>query len=271
MNPSSPAKPQAPEQLAKLQKQFADHIRNPEQVPAPDGIEDRRMAIYRRLFFNNLSNLFGKNFPTVREIVPDEAWDAMIRDFMIRHRPTMPLFPEIGREFVRYLAEIRQAEDDPWPFLAELAHFEYLQTSVRNDEADIEATGAIADGDPTGSPPVLNPTLRLGQYQWPVHEIDAGSLPDQPAGEPVLILVYRHPDDRLGLMRVNPVTARLIVLLQENSVTSGLECLERIGREMKHPDPAALIKHGGQLLQSLRERNVILGSRPNQSDTDTAD
>ena len=46
----------APEALASLQTRFAGHIRDPRQVAAPDGIEDRRMAIYRDLFFNNIRN-----------------------------------------------------------------------------------------------------------------------------------------------------------------------------------------------------------------------
>ena len=39
------------------QYEFAAHLRDPENVPAPDGIEDRRMGIYRELFYNNLNIL----------------------------------------------------------------------------------------------------------------------------------------------------------------------------------------------------------------------
>ena len=39
---------------ARAQKQFAAHIRDPEHNPAPEGIEDRRMAIYRGLFYRNI-------------------------------------------------------------------------------------------------------------------------------------------------------------------------------------------------------------------------
>ena len=38
---------------------FAAHIRDPDNTIEPEGIEDRRMAIYRTLFFNNLYNLLG--------------------------------------------------------------------------------------------------------------------------------------------------------------------------------------------------------------------
>ncbi|HKX55116.1 MAG TPA: putative DNA-binding domain-containing protein, partial [Xanthomonadales bacterium] len=35
---------------------FAAHIRNPAVAPAPADVEDRRMQIYRDLFFNNICN-----------------------------------------------------------------------------------------------------------------------------------------------------------------------------------------------------------------------
>ena len=51
-----------PEALARLQTSFAAHIRDPKSTAAPDGIEDRRMAIYRDLFFNNIKSFLSSNF-----------------------------------------------------------------------------------------------------------------------------------------------------------------------------------------------------------------
>ena len=58
---------------------FAAHIRDPEHRPAPDGIEDRRMALYRELFFNNLRNLLATLFPVLRKLHSDEHWAHFIR------------------------------------------------------------------------------------------------------------------------------------------------------------------------------------------------
>ena len=41
------------------QAAFAAHLRDPEAHPAPPGIEPRRMAVYRELFFNNIAGLLG--------------------------------------------------------------------------------------------------------------------------------------------------------------------------------------------------------------------
>lgn len=251
--------PTPPEELAALQKRFSDHIRDPDNNPPPEGIEDRRLAIYRRLFLNNLSSLFGKNFPVARKVVPDERWRKLIRAFMVEHRPTTPLFPEIGREFVRFLADHPEHYPE-WPWLAEVCHWQFLATSVRNDEAELAEAGADPEGDLLAGHPVVNPTLRLAQYQWPVHEIRANRPPELPRS--VILAIFRKPDDRLGRIRINAVTGRLLELLQENSGISGQLCLKRLADEIGHSDPAALIGHGRQLLESLQEKSLVLGTGP---------
>ncbi|MDT8451050.1 MAG: putative DNA-binding domain-containing protein [Wenzhouxiangellaceae bacterium] len=253
--PTPPERP--PQALATLQKRFADHIRDPDNRPAPEGIEERRLAIYRRLFFNNISGLFAKNFPIPYRIVPDDRWRKLIRAFMVEHRPTTPLFPEIGREFVRFLAEHPEHYPE-WPWLAELAHWQFASTGVRNDEADLAALDVDPEGDLLAGHPVVNPTLRLAQYRWPVHRIRANRLPD---GEsPVILAIWRRTDDSLGRLQINALTGRLLELLQENPGSGGHDCLIRLAGEIDHSEPEALVGHGRDLLASLRDRDLIVGT-----------
>jgi len=248
-----------PESLARLQKRFADHIRDPVNNPAPEGIEERRLAIYRRLFFNNLSSLFGVNFPIARKTLSDEQWRRLIRAFMIEHRATTPLFPEIGREFVRFLSE-HPARVAEWPWLPEVCHWQFLTTRVRNDEADLDAAGVDPTGDLSKDAPVVNPTLRLAQYQWPVDEIDARHPPAQPSN--TALAVFRKPNDRIGRLKINAVTGRMLEILQENPGTTGQECLKMLAVEIRHPDPGALMEHGTSLMAWLRSKSLLLGVRP---------
>jgi len=249
--------PTPPEELAALQKRFSDHIRDPENNPAPEGIEDRRLAIYRRLFSNNLSSLFGKNFPIARKIVPDARWRELIRAFMVEHRPTTPLFPEIGREFVRFLADHPEQYPE-WPWLAELCHWQFMATCVRNDESELSDAGADPEGDLLGDHPEVNPTLRLAQYEWPVHTIRANRMPDAP--KTVILAIFRKRNDKLGRMQINAITGRLLELLQENAAASGHLCLKQLAEEIGHTEPDAMIEQGRQLLESLRGKSLVLGT-----------
>ena len=65
--------------LREQQLAFAAHLRDPANNAAPDGIEDRRMAIYRDLFFNSIQGLLAANFPVIRKTLgdtPGAAWCA---------------------------------------------------------------------------------------------------------------------------------------------------------------------------------------------------
>ena len=57
-----------PELLKKQLYEFAAHIRDPENKPAPENIEDRRMGIYRDLFFNNIEGFLSGTFPVLKRL-----------------------------------------------------------------------------------------------------------------------------------------------------------------------------------------------------------
>lgn len=255
---SDPNPPAPPESLLKLQRRFADHIRDPDGVAPLPGIEERRLAIYRRLFFNNISNLMAKNFPVLRRLYADEDWHDLIRTFLRDHHAETPLFPQIGQEMVRFLSVLQADDRLPYPFLAELAHWEYVETCVRFDPADpcwIETTDAIA---PDHARPVLNPTLRLAIYQWPVHRIGPRFLPTEPEQGQVILLAYRRRDDSVAFKQINLLSARLIELMQANPDATGLELMKRIAEQLPQVDAEKLQAQGLALLTSLLQSEVIL-------------
>ena len=99
-----------PASFKDRQYAFAAHIRDPQNVVAPEGIEDRRMAVYRKLFFNNLFSLLGTFFPVMRKIHSDDDWRRFIRGFLVRHEAQTPYFLQLPEEFLDYL----QKQDDVW-------------------------------------------------------------------------------------------------------------------------------------------------------------
>lgn len=248
-----------PDRLVRLQAQFAGHIRDPRTVAPPAGTEDRRLAVYRRLVFGNLNNLFAKNFPVLFKLIDETRWRDLIGEFLARHRASTPMFTEIGREFVRFLEEAQPAGLPR--FSLELAHWEYLETCVRLAEADPNDVECDPAGDLLVDSPVLNPTLRLAQYRWPVHEISPSNRPEQPLAEPLILAAWRKPDDRPGFMRLNAVTGRLLALIEAEPARSGRAHLESIAGEMRAPEPQAVVRSGQAMLERLRDRTVILGTR----------
>ena len=72
---------EAPSGLRAQQFALSRHLRDPDAVPAPEGIEPRRVAIYRDLLYNNLQGLLAGNFPVIRRTLDDDAWHALVRAF----------------------------------------------------------------------------------------------------------------------------------------------------------------------------------------------
>jgi hypothetical protein len=74
-------------------------------------------------------------------------------------------------------------------------------------------------------------------------------------------VVYRDRRDEVGFLAINAVTARLLERLREEPQTSGRVQLERIAGELQHPQPQRVIEGGREILEGLRQRDIVLGTR----------
>jgi uncharacterized protein len=250
-------------ELRRLQFEFAAHIRDPGHAPPSPGIEDRRLAIYRELFFNNLRDLLGRSFPVVRKVLGDARWEEMIRDWLIRHRARTPSFLELPQEFLAYLEEARKDFAVDPPFLAELAHYEWVELALSIDEREPELPGVDPAGDLLEGRPALSPLAWPLAYTWPVHRISPDFQPQLPPPSPTRLVVYRDRRDRVGFLEINLVTARLLELLDADAPVqqSGRDCLLQIAAELGHPDAGIVVAGGATILKDLRARDVLLGVR----------
>jgi uncharacterized protein len=251
-----------PENLRSLQTRFAAHIRDPENHAAPADVDDRRLEIYRQLFFNNINKFLASNFPVLRQLYDDEAWRQLARDFYTEHRCHTPLFPELPKEFLRYLQDQRKDRPGDPAFLLELAHYEWVELALSMDENELEDTVANSTGDLMEEVPVLSPLAWPLSYRFPVHQIRPGFEPEAPPEQATHILVYRNRNDKVKFMQLNDVSRLLLNLLQENRGLTGLELLTEIASSINHPDSSVVIDKGEKLLQDLRSKDVILGTRP---------
>ena len=246
-------------EFQRKQYEFAAHIRDPEKNPAPGNIEDRRMAVYRELFYNNLLKLLGGTFPVLKKLHPQEKWRQMIRQFMVQHRAQTPYFLQVPGEFLNFLENEYEMGDDDFPFLLELAHYEWVELAISvseqsNDDLDVDPNGDLLAGVP-----VKSKLADAYAYHYPVHRIAEDFIPKEPGAQPTYLVVYRQANDDLGFMELNPVTARLLEMIHNNSEATGRELLAQLATEISYPDPDALIAHGAVALQEMKDAEILLG------------
>ena len=245
-------------EFRELQYAFAAHLRNPERNAAPAGIDDRRLAVYRELFYNNIEGLLSSNFPVIRRLTPDPRWHALVREFYSTHQSHTPLFTEIGREFLRFL-ETREADGDP-PFLQELAHYEWVELAVSIDERTLDEIHHDPSGDVVAGVPLVSPLAWPLVYRYPVHRIAVDCQPSEPPAQPTCLLVVRNRRDEVGFMEVSPLTIQLLEALQDKPACTGLECVESLVEAVEAGQRDALIGAGVAMLRQLHQRDVLLGT-----------
>lgn len=242
----------------ELQSAFAAYLRDPETNPAPAGIEPRRLAVYRDLFFNNISGLLANNFPVIRRTLGDDGWTTLVRRFYAEHRSRTPLFPEIAREFIRFLEDRAGdgAGDPPW--LPELAHYEWVELAVQIDDRPLPPHDP--DGDLLDGVPVVSPYVRALAYRWPVHTIGPEHRPTGAPAAPTLVLVRRAADGQAKFAAISPLVHRLLEQLLEGG-RSGRERLAALAAEAGVPGDEGFITEGAAMLERMREEGTLLGTR----------
>lgn len=239
---------------------FAAHIRDPDAVPAPDGIESRRMEVYRRLFFNNLYSLLGQMFPVLRKIHDNARWRGFIREFMRHHRAQTPYFLQLPEEFLAFLQNEYEPAGDDFPFLLDLAHYEYaeLALSVSTDTDDL--TGIDPDGDLLSGIPQKSLLAWAFAYRFPVHRISPDFLPVDP--ESTWLCLYRDAGDTVRFLELNAVTAGLLDAVEDNpDDRSGEQILRDLAARISYPGADALVLHGARALGEMRELGILTGTR----------
>lgn len=250
------------ESFLALQRRFAAHLRDPDAVPAPAGLEDRRVGIYRELFFNNVVQLLAGGFPVLRSMLDETGWRGLVRRWYREYRAHTPLFPELGREFVRWLQDsAEQHKEDPLPdWYAELAHYEWMEVVAANDETELASLSYDRDGDLLEGRPLVSPLAWLLVYRHPVHRIRSDAPPGPAPEHPTCLIIVRARDDRVSFLEANPWTLRLLERLREPGDETGRDVLSALAVE-SGLDCDGVVAAGHAVLQRLRERDIVLGTR----------
>ncbi len=249
-----------PELLRRQLFQFAAHIRDPDNSPPPENIEDRRMGIYRNLFFSNVTGFLSSTFPVLMSLYEEDDWLELARSFYALHRCQSPYFLEISREFIDYLQTEHTMRDIDPPFMFELAHYEWIELalSISQETPDlqqIDTESSLLDGHP-----VMSPLAWLMTYSWPVHQIGPDFQPEQPAEQAVCIIVYRDNDDDVQFTKINPVTAKLLQQLEKDEKATGVDVLKEIAKELGVTDAGPILQSGLEILEGLKQKGIILGT-----------
>jgi hypothetical protein len=241
--------------LKDSQLTMARYLRDPQRQPAPEGVEPRRLQIYQDLVYNNIEGFISGGFPVLRSLYQDADWHQLVRTFIEGHRCHTPYFLEISQEFLQFLMQDYSVRDCDPPFMAELAHYEWVELAL--DVSQEVLQDAVAVDDILANLVQLSPLAWLLSYQFPVHRIGPGFRPAVAEEEPTYLVVYRDREDTVRFMELNAATARLVELIRDNSTATAGELLVDLAVESGVAEES-MLAFGGEQLEQLIEQSVVL-------------
>jgi len=238
------------------QREFAGYIRDSIRNPVPADVKAERMDMYKQLFFNNIDSFLSNNFPVLRQLLDDQQWTALAEDFFAKHPCQTPYFTEIPEEFLAYLQNERNHSDD-FPFLLELAHYEWVEMAL--------AIAQQESPEPQASPEdllqqrvQLSPVAWPLAYQYPVHKISPDYLPSQPPTQATFLVVYRDSLDDVHFLEITPLTYRLLEIIQDNEEgVITMACLNQLIAELPQTPAETIETNGLSILAALMEKSII--------------
>ncbi|OAI17558.1 DNA-binding domain-containing protein [Methylomonas koyamae] len=242
------------------QRAFLNYLRNPVDACPPQGFAAERLNVYAELLYNKFDESLSACFPVINRILTPPAWRELLLEFIAGHTCRTPYYRRIPDEFVHYLRQTRP-EDPELPFLADLAHFEWVELQLSIAEAVDLPHNMLTAEQLLRAVPVFVPVMQLLTYQWSVEDIGPDYLPTEVPEDITYILGFRDHHDQVQFVALSTATAHLVQRLQ-NSGLSGEQALTEMGG---HLPPAALsqfMRFGLQTLAELNQRGAIVDSRP---------
>ncbi|NQX88968.1 MAG: putative DNA-binding domain-containing protein [Halioglobus sp.] len=240
------------------QIRMARFLRDPNNNAPPDGVEPRRLKIYQDLIYNTIEGFIVGGFPVLRSLYQDDHWHGLVRLFIEQHRCHSPYFLEISQEFIEFLTRGSQLRPgiDP-PFIAELAHYEWVELALETSEEALPTSGPTEDI--LQSVVSLSPLAWSLVYEYPVHRIGSGFQPKE-AEQAVYLVVYRNRADEVHFMELNALTSHLLAQLRDNtSYTAGellIELADTVGMER-----ARTLAFGRDQLMTLLDLDVLVAQK----------
>lgn len=214
----------------ETQYALVEHIRDPANNAFEGGIENRRLQIYRELFFNNIVGFLSSGFPVLEGIYGEENWKVLARKFFAQHDSRSPYFADISKEFVEYLSNEYEMTDTDPVFLQELAHYEWLELAIsirKSDQKAVVFEGTEASKTIIPETIVFSDLATLASYQYPVHQLSKTYQPEEPA-EITYLVVYRNDQEEVNFTLINTVSAHLLTLIQQSEGSQTTELIKNM-------------------------------------------
>ena len=182
-----------------------------------ENVNEKNVAHYRRLVFNVVEDMLQTAYPLTFELLEQEEWLKVTKDFFAHHACISPQVWYMPKEFYEYLsAKKDHSLIKKYPFLLELLWLEWLEVEMyMMEDKTVEYS---IDGKIATDALVINPEIHLQHFHYPVHLKNAKDISENDKGNYFLSL-HRHPDDgEIIFTSLSPALVRSLEILQQEAL-----------------------------------------------------
>lgn len=235
-------------------------------------IDRKGAGLYARSIEYEHKDTADRIFPYCAKLLGNRGWSRLISEYYDCHPSKHFDFNKICRDFPRYLNEKRLDLLQKYPYLSELADYEWLELEKAEEDTVLESAPYLqikTVGDASLYYPVVNQTLCIRRYEFPVTEI-AEKLAGKGrvkkfSRRPSIVAVYRDPETfRSRFMELGEATASIIeTAMRQPSLY--IDLLKTGIRLTAGLDPQNAAIEFLELVEELQQDGIFLGSKAGDS------
>ncbi|WP_367608114.1 DUF2063 domain-containing protein [Legionella sp. W05-934-2] len=217
------------------------------KVKAPS---DHPLSLYQSLIHNNLNSVVSPCFPVLQSILDKAQWHALIDRFLQNYHAQHPAYHRVPEQFVEFLSQL---DDLPYPFVDELAHYEWLELAVETAELP---SAPIALSKPIEETMFkMPPSARFQWYDYPVHLIDPTNI--LAMRDPTALVVYRPYHQRqIEFMKIDLLACHCLHFLVNEGYTLN-RYLQAASKEQGKIISQDMKDSFIQLMHSLHQQSIL--------------
>lgn len=230
-------------------------------------IDRRGVSIYADLLNIGHQDLMENVFPGCARLIGDK-WSDEVDNYFVKFPPDHFNFNRAAERFSEYLSKFGDRYVRKYPFIVELADYEWLELELLENPGRVEKfphEQLVSPEQFESLRPVVNPVLAIRRYKYPVtgiveHLEGDCCLPRDVAPKPCCVVVYRDPVTHdCRFLEVGEITARVVEAALE-SPTSYKDLIALVVSTSGGMDAQQCVLEFLQMVETLQEVNLFVGS-----------
>lgn len=236
----------------------------PEQLAA---IDKRGVRLYAGLLNFGHHDLMLSIYPGCAKLLADK-WERVVDGYLEYFPPSHYNFNRTAARFSEFLAAYGDRYQKRFPYIAELADYEWLELEILERDVEINVTPY----EPLTQPeefatlaPVVNPSLVVRHYRYPITDVvdhlrDDCCLPTNVEPKATAVAVYRHPHShQCKFLELGGLSAR-VVEASSQSPQSYSDLVSLVVSLSGERNPQESIVELLELIDKLQSLYLLVGS-----------